>query len=137
VGAIPACAAIPGRSTLVVRGGGPITVTAEPIRNLVVQLSGAVDIPVSVSYEAGAQDDGVIELILQPQHSRENVRQLSIGKFAKFTQPPKADPEPSEPRRLRMLSRTNTNYRRRQTGIQAMWPPQSLETWTFCTVNFR
>jgi Carboxypeptidase regulatory-like domain len=60
----------------------PVTITSEPIRNLVVQLSGAVDIPVSVSYEAGAQDEEMIQLILQPQHSRENLRQLSVGKGA-------------------------------------------------------
>jgi hypothetical protein len=70
----------------------PVTVTAQPIRNLVVQLSGAVDIPVSASYEAGAQDDGFTQLMLVPQHSRENMRQLSIGKFANFGAPPKADP---------------------------------------------
>jgi hypothetical protein len=60
----------------------PITVTAEPLRNLVVQLSGAVDIPVSVSYEAGAHDDGLINLILLPQHSPENARAVSFGKLA-------------------------------------------------------
>ncbi len=58
----------------------PITVTTEPIRNLAVQLSGAVEIPVSVSYEAGAQAGEVMQLMLQPQHSRENLRQLSIGR---------------------------------------------------------
>ncbi len=57
----------------------PITIAAEPIQNVVVQLSRAVDIPVSVSYEAGAQDDGTISLMLRPQHSRENARQLFIG----------------------------------------------------------
>jgi hypothetical protein len=74
----------------------PITITAEPIRNLVVQLSGAVDIPVSVSYEAGAHDDGSINLLLMPQHSRENVRQLSIGKFAN----PQTDAQSSGPKAL-------------------------------------
>jgi hypothetical protein len=57
----------------------PITIASEPIRNLAVQLSGAVDIPVSVSYEAGAQEDGTIFLVLHPQHSRENLRNLFIG----------------------------------------------------------
>jgi hypothetical protein len=71
----------------------PITVAAEPIRNLVVRLSGAVDIPVSVSYEAGAQDDGFVQLMLQPQHSRENLRQLALGKFAN----PQPDAQPSQP----------------------------------------
>ena len=59
----------------------PITVAAETIRNLVVPLSGAVDIPVSVSYEEGAKDDGIVQLMLLPQHSRENLRPLSIGTF--------------------------------------------------------
>ncbi len=68
----------------------PLTITAEPIRDLVVQLSGALDIPVSVSYEAGAQDDGPIQLMLLPQHSRENLRLLLLGKFAR----PQADPQP-------------------------------------------
>jgi hypothetical protein len=74
----------------------PITVTAEPIRNLVVQLSGAVDIPVLVSYEAGAQDEGALSLLLLPQHSRENVRQVSIGKFAN----PQTDAQPPGPKAL-------------------------------------
>jgi hypothetical protein len=69
----------------------PVTVTAEPIRNLVVQLSGGVDIPVSVSYEAGAQEDGIVQLMLLPQHSRGNLRQVSLGKFAN----PQADAQPS------------------------------------------
>jgi hypothetical protein len=69
----------------------PITVTAEPIQNLAVQLSGAVDIPVSVSYEAGAQDDGLINLTLLPQHSRENARGVSFGKLAN----PQTDATPS------------------------------------------
>jgi hypothetical protein len=60
----------------------PVTITAQPIRNLVVQLSGGVDIPVSVSYEAGAPEGGAIQLMLLPQHSRENLRQLLLGKFA-------------------------------------------------------
>ncbi len=72
----------------------PITVTAEPIRNLVVQLSGGVDIPVSLSYEAGAQDDGTVQLMLLPQHAIGNLRQVSMGKFAN----PKADTQPSTPK---------------------------------------
>ena len=58
----------------------PLSVAAEPIRDLVVQLSRAVDIPVSVSYEEGAKDEGSLNIRLQPQHSRENARELSIGK---------------------------------------------------------
>jgi hypothetical protein len=61
----------------------PITIASAPIRNLAVQLSGAVDIPVSLSYEAGAQEDGTIFLILRPQHSVENARQLFIGPMVK------------------------------------------------------
>jgi hypothetical protein len=60
-----------------------ITVTSEPIRDLVVQLSGGVEIPVSVSYEAGAQDEAPVQLMLLPQHSMGNLRQVSIGKLAK------------------------------------------------------
>ncbi len=74
----------------------PVTVSAEPIRNLVVQLSGAADIPVSVSYEAGAEEEGALTLLLLPQHSRENVRQVSIGKFAI----PQPDAQPSGPKAL-------------------------------------
>lgn len=56
----------------------PFAITAQPIQNFVVQLSGAVAIPVSVSYEAGAKDEADIEVLLQPQHSRENRRQLGM-----------------------------------------------------------
>ncbi|HTB20785.1 MAG TPA: carboxypeptidase-like regulatory domain-containing protein [Bryobacteraceae bacterium] len=70
----------------------PIRINAEPIRDLVVQLSAAVDIPVSVSYEAGAQNDEIIELMLVPQHSRENMRQLSTGKLTGQTPTPQASP---------------------------------------------
>jgi hypothetical protein len=72
----------------------PITITAEPIQNLVVQLSGGVDIPVSVSYEAGAQDDGAVQVTLVPQHSPENMRHVSMGKFAN----PQADTQPAPPK---------------------------------------
>jgi hypothetical protein len=53
-----------------------------------------VDIPVSVSYEAGAQDDGAVLLMLLPQHALGNLRQLSLGKFAN----PVTDAQPSEPK---------------------------------------
>jgi hypothetical protein len=84
----------------------PITVTTEPIQNLAVQLSGAVEIPVSVSYEAGAQDDGMLQLTLQPQHSPENSRQLSIGRssggmriqFDPAVVAPKPEAEPAQPK---------------------------------------
>src|ERR1700733_10465147 len=75
-------------------GEQPVTVTTEPIRNLVVQLSGAVEIPVSVSYEEGAKEDGEVHLMLLPQHSRENLRQASVGKFAN----PQNDAQPEGPK---------------------------------------
>ncbi len=56
----------------------PVNVTSAPISNLVVELSRAVDIAVTVAYEADAKE-GPVHLTLEPQHSRENVRQLSIG----------------------------------------------------------
>src|SRR5580698_2287137 len=59
-----------------------LTIAAETIRNLVVPLSGAVDIPVSVSYEERAKEEGSIQLLLQPRHSPENMRNLAIGTFA-------------------------------------------------------
>lgn len=58
-----------------------VTVAAEPIRDLVVELSGGVDIPVTVSYEAGATADALIQLLLRPLHTQRNVRQASIGKM--------------------------------------------------------
>lgn len=57
----------------------PLTMTAAPMQNLTVPMSAAVSIPVSVSYEAGAKEDGQIMLWLYPQHSPENLRQLTIG----------------------------------------------------------
>jgi hypothetical protein len=87
----------------------PVMVTSEPIRNLVVPLSSGVDIPVSVSYEAGAQDDGQVQLTLQPQHTRDNVRRLSIGMLGKARRllgtdrsdlTPQPDIEPSRPAAL-------------------------------------
>src|SRR3984885_7056312 len=72
----------------------PITVASEPIRDLDVHLSAAVDIPASVSYEAGAQDEGFVQLTLMPQHSRENMRQLSLGKLAN----PRTDAQTPDPK---------------------------------------
>jgi Carboxypeptidase regulatory-like domain len=57
----------------------PVVITSEPIRNLAVGLSGGVDIPVSVSYEAGAKEGGMVLLTLRPQHTRANTRQLTLG----------------------------------------------------------
>jgi len=56
-----------------------VNVTAEPVRDMVVELSGAVSIPVSVTYEAGAQPNGPVILTLEPQHARQNVRSTSVG----------------------------------------------------------
>src|ERR1035437_9305868 len=58
-------------------------VSSEPIRNLMVELSGGADIPVSVSYEAGAQSNGQFQLMLRPQHTRSNSRHLTIGRMPK------------------------------------------------------
>ncbi len=60
----------------------PVVITSEPIQNLVIPLSGGADIPVSVSYEAGAKEQGMVILILQPQHTRANARQLMLGRGA-------------------------------------------------------
>jgi Carboxypeptidase regulatory-like domain len=57
----------------------PITIAGEPISGLQVPLSAGVEIPVTVSYEAGAQEDGQITLFLVPQHSPQNARTLRIG----------------------------------------------------------
>jgi hypothetical protein len=59
-----------------------VSISSEPIRGLVVELSAGMDIRVSVAYEAGAQADGLVRLSLQPEHTRENARNLVIGKFA-------------------------------------------------------
>ena len=72
-----------------------VVVTSEPIRNLTVQLSGGADIPVSVSYEAGARADGVTHLMLHPQHTRSNLRVLTIG--GRAVRPPGLEQESSEP----------------------------------------
>jgi hypothetical protein len=75
-----------------------VVVSAEPIRNLLVELSAGVDIPVSVSYEAGAQSSGLFQLMLQPQHTRSNARHLLIGKAPKPRGLPEGAPEAaSEP----------------------------------------
>jgi len=72
----------------------PVTVTSEPVRNLVVQLSGAGDIPVSVSYEAGAPREGSMQLVMLPQHAPANLRQLTI------VGSPNADTEQPQPQVL-------------------------------------
>ena len=70
----------------------PVTVSSEPIRNLTVELSGGADILVSVTYEAGAQPDGQFQLMLQPQHTRDNARHLLIGKMPKRRRLPQQEP---------------------------------------------
>jgi len=72
-----------------------VVVSSEPIRNLVVELAGGADIPVSVSYEAGAQPKAMILLMLEPQHMPSNERQLTIGKVANAPRSPKEAPEPA------------------------------------------
>jgi hypothetical protein len=88
-----------------------VVIMSEPIRNLAVALSGGVDIPVSVSYEAGAKDGGMVIVTLQPQHTRRNTRQLTLGEgqmqeFARLArlrntspseQAVKPDTQPSQP----------------------------------------
>ncbi len=76
----------------------PVTITSEPIRNLVLQLSGGIDIPVSVSYEAGAQNDGPIQMMLLPQHSPANMRHVSVGQFANLKANPQAEAQPATPK---------------------------------------
>jgi hypothetical protein len=72
-----------------------VVVSAEPIRNLAIELLAGVDIPVSVSYEAGAQSNGVFQLMLQPQHTRSNARHLSIGNAPKPQVLPESATEPA------------------------------------------
>lgn len=61
----------------------PITVNVEPVRDVTIQLSPGVEIPVAVSYEAGASE-GQVSLELLPQHSSENVRSTMAGNPAKL-----------------------------------------------------
>jgi Carboxypeptidase regulatory-like domain len=58
-------------------GEQPLTILAAPIRDLDIHLSGAIDIPVSISYEDGAEDHGFVQLVLRPQHAPENMRDFS------------------------------------------------------------
>lgn len=76
----------------------PVVIGSEPIRNLAVALSGGVDIPVSVSYEAGAKDGGMVLLTLEPQHTHANLRHLSLGKLRgkKFLRLPLDSTSPSQ-----------------------------------------
>jgi hypothetical protein len=71
-----------------------VVVVSQPIRNLAIELSGGADIPVSVSYEAGADDNGTISLSLRPQHERSNVRHVLVGAPARPRPRLKGTPEP-------------------------------------------
>jgi hypothetical protein len=59
----------------------PLTIAGQPIRDFIVSMARGVDIPVAVSYEEGAREDenGQIQIWLEPLHSRENFRQSVIG----------------------------------------------------------
>jgi hypothetical protein len=57
-----------------------LTVKSEPVRDVVMELNRGAEIPVTVVYEAGAKEQGPIQLMLMPQHTRSNVRHLSVGK---------------------------------------------------------
>jgi protocatechuate 3,4-dioxygenase beta subunit len=72
-----------------------VIVSSEPIRNLVVELAGGADIPVSVSYEAGAQPDGMVLLRIEAQHTPRNGRRLSIRGVANARRPAEGAAEPA------------------------------------------
>lgn len=72
-----------------------VMVASEPIRNLTIPLSGGTDIPVSVFYEAGARTDGMLHVMLHPQHMRSSERQLLIGEAARPRRLPEGIPEPA------------------------------------------
>ncbi len=79
----------------------PVSISAEPIRDLVVELSGAANIPVSVTHEPDGELNGVVQLTLQPQHMRQNARQLMVGKAphplpSPTGEPPAPSPESAE-----------------------------------------
>ena len=58
----------------------PLTVVAAPIRDFDIHLTGAIDIPVSISYEEGADDHSFVQLMLRPQHAPENMRNFSTAR---------------------------------------------------------
>ncbi|MFN7995678.1 MAG: carboxypeptidase-like regulatory domain-containing protein [Bryobacteraceae bacterium] len=58
----------------------PVSVTSEPIDNLEVRLSRGIEIPVSVEYQAGAHPGGYVSLMLRPQHTPGNVRDLVLAR---------------------------------------------------------
>ncbi len=71
----------------------PVSISSEPVRGLVVELSIGRDIAVSVAYEAGAQIDGTVQVVLQPQHTRSNARNLLIEKMAVRPEGANAEPQ--------------------------------------------
>jgi protocatechuate 3,4-dioxygenase beta subunit len=73
----------------------PVTMRASPVADLELPLAGGADIPVTVSYDAGAQEGTPVQISLQPQHSRENARYVTVGKFPRARRPVQA-PSPSE-----------------------------------------
>ena len=73
----------------------PIVVSDAPVRNLVIPLSPAVDIPVTISFEDGAKEEGALQVMLQPQHSPENLRHTFINKGLDLPHPDPAKPEPA------------------------------------------
>ncbi|MGO9097346.1 MAG: carboxypeptidase-like regulatory domain-containing protein [Bryobacteraceae bacterium] len=81
----------------------PLTVASQPLGNVVMELAEGADIPVSVSYEAGAQANGLIAVRFLPQHSRSNVRQVIVGRAAKPRVPGAAPELPSAPPETQVL----------------------------------
>jgi len=74
----------------------PLNVVSEATHNLVVELKGGVDIPVTVTYEAGAVADGPVQVTLQAQHTRQIRQQLILGKVPELARR-SAGSSPQEP----------------------------------------
>jgi hypothetical protein len=74
----------------------PLTVASQPLGNVLMELTEGADIPVSVSYEAGAQANGFLTVRLEPQHSRSNARQVFVSRVAR-RKGLGTDPEPPSP----------------------------------------
>jgi hypothetical protein len=73
----------------------PVTIRGEAISDLELSLSSGVNIPVSVSYEAGAPAGMPVQISLQPQHSREGQRFVTVGKLSMLREG--GPPEPGAP----------------------------------------
>jgi protocatechuate 3,4-dioxygenase beta subunit len=56
----------------------PLLVKSKPLHDLIIPLSPGMNLPISVSYEAGAESGEPVQLVLQPQHARIK-RQLVVG----------------------------------------------------------